>query len=120
MGVISRLVLKTANRHGWIDYLPDLTSPFGTSGKISHRAWFAPDEYRQFYEASRAQAKAPKSERWRVPNEDLHDFILFMVNSGLRPDEAKRIQVRDIEVAAVGANDERTPRPALPGGALWC
>jgi integrase len=120
--VTLRLVLKTANRHGWIDYLPDLSSPYGTSGKISHRAWFAPDEYKQFYEASRERAKHPKSERWRLPNEDLHDFILFMVNSGLRPDEAKRIQVRDIEAIADGANDERILHIAVRGkrGVGYC
>jgi hypothetical protein len=40
--VTLRQVLKTANRHGWIDYVPDLSAPYKTSGKIVHRGWFSP------------------------------------------------------------------------------
>ena len=30
--------------------------------------------------------------------EDLHDYVLFMVNTGLRPDESRRIQFRDVKI----------------------
>jgi hypothetical protein len=86
-------ILKTANRKGWIVALPDMTAPYKTSGKISHRAWFSPDEYKMLYKATGERAKNPKKERWRTACEDLHDFVLFMVNSGLRPDEALHIQI---------------------------
>ncbi|WP_231711120.1 hypothetical protein [Xanthobacter dioxanivorans] len=36
--VTLRQVLKTATRHGWLQYLPDLSPPYKTSGKIVHRA----------------------------------------------------------------------------------
>ncbi len=42
--VTLRQVLKTATRHGWLDHLPDLTIPYNTQTKVSHRAWFSPDE----------------------------------------------------------------------------
>src|SRR5256885_1980961 len=32
--VLIRQVLKTAQRHGWIEHLPDLSVPYRTSGKI--------------------------------------------------------------------------------------
>jgi hypothetical protein len=35
---IIRQVLKTANRHGWLPYLPDRSVPYKTFGKITHRA----------------------------------------------------------------------------------
>lgn len=35
--VCLRQVLKCANRHGWLPYLPDLSAPFRASGKVSHR-----------------------------------------------------------------------------------
>src|SRR5580698_6401869 len=54
-----RHVLKTASRHGWLEYLPDLSAPYKASGKISHRAWFSPAEYKQLYEATRERAKNP-------------------------------------------------------------
>lgn len=105
--VCLRQVLKTANRHGWLPYLPDLSAPYKTSGKISHRAWFSPSEYKQLYEATRERAKHPKKERWRKACENLHDFVLFMVNTGLRPDEALRLEFRDVAIVTDEATGER-------------
>jgi integrase len=100
--VCLRQVLKFARRHGWIELLPDLADPYRASSKVSHRAWFSPAEYKQLYEASGERAKNPKKERWRTKCEDLHDYILFAANSGLRPDEMKRLQVRDVEILQDG------------------
>jgi len=58
--VTLRQIFKTALRHGWIDHLPDLSAPYRASAKISHRAWFSPEEYRQLYEATRKRAQDPK------------------------------------------------------------
>lgn len=120
--VTLRHVLKTANRHGWLPYLPDLTTPYRSSGKIAHRAWFSPDEYKQLYKATGERAKHPLKERWRTACEDLHDYVLFMVNSGLRPDEAKRIQFRDVEIVADGPGAERILHIAVRGkrGVGYC
>jgi integrase len=102
-----RHVLKTANRHGWLPYLPDISPPYKTSGKVSHRAWFSPEEYKRLYEATRERAKHPLKERWRKACEDLHDYVLFMVNTGLRPDEAARIEFRDVAIVTDEATGER-------------
>lgn len=102
-----RHVLKTANRHGWLPYLPDISAPYKTSGKISHRAWFSPEDYKRLYEATRERAKHPLKERWRKECEDLHDYVLFMVNTGLRPDEAGRIEFRDVAIVTDEATGER-------------
>ena len=102
-----RHVLKTANRHGWLTYLPDLTAPYKSSGKITHRAWFSPDEYKQLYQATRQRAKNPIQPRWRKPCEQLHDYVLFMANTGLRPDEAARLEFRDVAIVTDEATGER-------------
>ncbi len=102
-----RLVLKAAQRHGMLQYLPDLSAPYKTSGKITHRAWFSPEEYKRFYEATRERAKHPKKERWRSACQDLHDFVLFMANTGLRPDEALRLEYRDVAIVTDEATGER-------------
>ena len=117
-----RHVLKTANRHGWLPYLPDISAPYKMSGKIAHRAWFSPEEYKAFYKATGERAKNPKKERWRSACEDLHDYVLFMVNSGLRPDEAKRIELRDIDVVADGPGNEEILHIAVRGkrGVGYC
>jgi integrase len=101
-----RHVLKTAERHGWIQYVPNISPPYKTSGKISHRAWFSPDEYKQLFEATRKRAENPPKPRWKWACEQLHDFVLFMVNTGLRPDEAWRIEYRDVEIVEDQATDE--------------
>jgi integrase len=36
----------------------------------------------------------------------LHDFVLFMVNTGLRPDEAWRLEFRDVEIVDDAGTDE--------------
>ena len=59
------------------------------SGKISHRAWFSPDEYKQLYQATRERAQEAEARTdTNGRAEQLHDYVLFMANTGLRPDEA--------------------------------
>ncbi|MDE3105819.1 MAG: phage integrase SAM-like domain-containing protein [Acidobacteriota bacterium] len=96
--VTLRQIFKTALRHGWIDHMPDMSAPYRASAKISHRAWFSPEEYKQLYEATRKRAQHPKQPRFRWESEQLHDYILFSANTGLRPDEAMRLQFRDVKV----------------------
>ena len=105
--VVLRGVLKTATRHGWLPYLPDISVPYKTSGKIVHRAWFSPAEYKQLYEATRERAKNPKNQRWKEACERMHDYVLFMANTGLRPDEAGHLQFRDVAIVTDEATGER-------------
>ncbi len=105
--VTLRLVLKTAHRYGWIDAVPDISPPYKTSGKVKHRAWFSPKEYKMLYEATRERANNPSTERYRTTWENLHDYVLFMANTGLRPDEAGRLQYRDVTIVTDQDTGER-------------
>jgi hypothetical protein len=50
-------------------------------GKIEHRPWFTPDEYKQLYTATREYAKTARAQdKWRA--EQVHDFVLFLANTG--------------------------------------
>ena len=104
--VTLRHVLKTAERQGWIKFIPNLSPPYKTSGKISHRAWFSPEEYKRLYEGTRTRAAHPPKPRWKWQCEQMHDFVLFMVNTGLRPDEALRLEFRDVEIVKDAASGE--------------
>jgi integrase len=105
--VTLRQTLKTAIRHGWLQHLPDLSEPYRTNAKISHRAWFSPEEYKRLYNATRRRAEKPhKGERFRWVSEQTHDYVLFMVNTGLRPDEAKRLEYRDVTIVRDGDTGE--------------
>ncbi|MFK5978070.1 MAG: site-specific integrase [Rhizobiaceae bacterium] len=96
--VTLRLVLKTAIRHRWLQHLPDLSAPYKSSGKIVHRAWFSPAEYKKLYEATRKNIQNAKKIGKEKLAAQLHDKILFMANTGIRPDEANWLEYRDIEI----------------------
>ncbi|GAA0732038.1 site-specific integrase [Sphingomonas japonica] len=105
--VTLRQVLKTANRKGWIDALPDMSAPYKTSGKVKHRAWFSPEEYKILYEATRERAKNPPKPRWREVCENFHDYVLIMGNTGLRPNESARLELRDVKIVEDKGTGER-------------
>jgi integrase len=111
--VTLRQVLKTAVRRGWLTSIPDVSKPYKLSGKVSHRPWFSPAEYQQLYKATRKNAKeALPHLRWAA--EQLHDYVLFMENTGLRPDEAKNLQHRDIEIVyEAGLRDVKEDKERL-------
>jgi integrase len=73
---------------------------------VTHRAWFSPEEYKTLYEATRRRADKPLNNRHRWACEQLHDHVLFMANTGLRPDEAGRLEFRDVVVVKDHATKE--------------
>lgn len=85
---------------GWIPFVPNLSQPYMSQGKRGRRAWFSPEEYVQLYTATRRRISEGKRPGWTAKYEDLHDFVLFMANTGLRPDEALRLELRDVSVEA--------------------
>jgi len=117
-----RQVLKTAIRHKWLAHLPDLSPPYKSQGKIVHRPWFSPAEYKQLYEATRRNAREPLNPHFRWQAEQLHDFVLFMGNTGLRPDEAKQLQHRDVAIVLDRDTGEHILEIEVRGkrGVGWC
>lgn len=104
--VTLRQVLKTAIRHEWLAHLPDFSPPYKSQGKVVHRPWFSPEEYKQLYTMTREHAKdSLPHHRWNA--EQLHDYVLFLGNTGLRPDEAKNLQHRDITIVEEGRKGDR-------------
>lgn len=104
--VTLRLVLKTAVRHDWLSHLPDLSMPYRASGKVTHRAWFSHDEYRKLYSATRKNAKETTGKIRKYEAEQLHDKVLFLANTGIRPDEANWLEYRDVEIVEDEATGE--------------
>lgn len=104
--VTLRQVLKTALRHGWIQHLPDMTAPYRSAGKVSHRAWFSPQEYATLCDAIAVKAQDRKNHK-RAAWAQLHDYVLFIANTGLRPDEAALLEFRDVQVVDDQASGER-------------
>jgi integrase len=107
--VTLRQVLKTAIRHGWLQHLPDLSMPYRRSGKVEHRAWFSPREFSQLAAATRKridEGMGGRPLRWKWEYEQFYDYILFMGNTGLRPDETAQLQFRDVQIVRDRDTDE--------------
>lgn len=104
--VTLRLALKTAHNYGWIPFVPNISAPYKTSGKVKHRGWFSKEEYEALYEETgKRAAKPPKDkyeERYQYVWKDLHDYVLFMGNTGLRADEAANLEYRDVKIVNEG------------------
>ena len=96
--VIIRQVLKHAEGLGWIAFVPNLSTPYMTQGKKGRRAWFSHEEYKRLYQATRRRITDGARRGWKGRYEDLHDFVLIMANTGLRPDEAWGLEFRDVAV----------------------
>jgi integrase len=96
--VIIRQVLKHAEGLGWIPFVPNLSTAYMTQGKRGRRAWFDPDEYEKLRKATRKRITDGTRPGWKSEYEDLHDFVVFMVNTGLRPDEAWKLEFRDVKI----------------------
>ncbi len=104
-----RQVLKYAEGNGWIKYVPNLSTPYMTQGKRGRRAWFSHEEYQTLYEATRDRIDEGTRRGWKKEYEDLHDYVLIMANTGLRPDEVLRVEFRDVKVE----NDYATKKTLL-------
>ena len=69
------------------------------------RSGFAPSagrRERNFWlqrQSARIRHAKPLNNKYRWWGEQLHDLILFMSNTGLRPDKALRLEYRDVTVA---------------------
>lgn len=102
-------VLDWARKHGLIASLPNIKAPkLQKHHQISRRPAFDLDEWRALYRYLRIWVKEefdPKDPKGARPN-SLHKWhrqltrlcILFMGCSGLRPNEARQLRWRDIEV----------------------
>ena len=101
-----RQILKWAEGMGWIPFVPNLSQPYMSQGKRGHRAWFSPEEYKQLRTATKKRVDEGTRPGWKSHYEDMHNFVVFMANTGLRPDEAFRLQLRDVQVVKDEATNE--------------
>lgn len=93
-----RQILKFAAADGTIPYVPDLSFDILRKTKVSRRAWFSHKEYERLYTATGRRIEEGGRPGWKSHYEDMHDYVLFQANTGLRPDEAKHVEIRDIEI----------------------
>jgi len=90
-------LLKTANRKRWIAAVPDLSAPYKSRARLATGPGSRPRTTSAF---TRDPGAGPQSPEGAVAYEceQFHDWVLFMANTGLRPDEASNLQYRDVSI----------------------
>jgi site-specific recombinase XerD len=90
-----RQVLKHAQKLGLIDSVPLL--PIITT-EDNPRPWFSDDEYRLLKTTARALARQSIVKKNEPLSKEVRDFIVFMVNTFLRPSDWYNLQRKHIRV----------------------
>jgi len=92
-----RIVFRRAKLRGELENTPIFLSEHKPSAKATPRTWFQPEQYVQLYRATRKNISLLKDTRWHTAAMELHDYVLFVANSGLRVGEARNVRFCDVK-----------------------
>jgi integrase len=92
-----QLVLKYAVMHRIIKSRPKFEKP-RKKRDLTPRAYFTKEDYRLLRIEAKNNEKRLANTRWKDDASELRDYIILMVNSGLRVGEAKNVKLRDIKI----------------------
>lgn len=90
---VLRAILKYALREGWIEkmcQLPMLSVTPKAGG------WFTLAEWKHIQKVARQRIERSPNEKERRQREYIYDYMMFLVHTGLRVDEAFQVRYRDI------------------------
>lgn len=93
--IVIRQTLKFAKRKGWISALPDQPR---IPVKAVARPWFSREEYRKLLAVSEARIKRSTNPNEKLARQDLGDYIVFLVHTGVRIGESLNIRRKDIKM----------------------
>lgn len=91
-----RVVFRRAKMRGDISSRPEFVTERKTYADATPRTWFEPDQYELLYTTTRANIRKKKDTRWHDHAKELHDFVLFVANTGLRIGEARNVRFCDV------------------------
>jgi integrase len=92
-----RLCLHEAVRKEWIDRLPILKIDAVVKREGRPRVWFEEDELEKLLVVARAHMTELAGTRWVDDGFECYDFIIWMVNTGMRVGEAMNVRICDVE-----------------------
>jgi integrase len=96
-----RLLLKWCHFQEFIKYLPEF--PPKSKLQVSNpRPWFSPVEWTELKKVSRKRIAEGRSYRIRNDRQELHDFMIWIVNTGMRVEETFRVRYEDVEIIKKG------------------
>ena len=107
-----RVVFRRAKMRGDIDTAPVFVTERKTAADATPRTWFDADQYEQLYTKTRANIREKKGTRWHDDAQELHDFVLFVANTGLRIGEARNVRFCDVRYSE-DTNEYEEKQPIL-------
>ena len=101
-----RVVLRECSKAGWIDNVPKFTEDRTQKTQSLPRSWFSPPEYKKLFEATRKNIRKKTSPNYpkhlkvqrKLNAEELHDYVLFSANTGMRVDELRNVRFCDCDI----------------------
>jgi integrase len=91
--------LKTAVQRGVLPSMPLMPS---IEGKAGVRGWFTKEEYNRLLRECKKHEKLQTKVRSHTIDQELRLFVTFMVNTFMRPGDAKYLRHKNIEVVRKG------------------
>jgi integrase len=110
------LLLKWCLTQDLIKQLPQF--PPKSKKQISNpRPWFTPDEWNKLKKVSRQRIKESRTIRNIKDRQELHDFMVWIVSTGMRVEETFRVRFEDVKIhkKKVGKKSERETRFPIRG-----
>jgi len=107
--MIGRSILKWAQQQGYRGKAPLPAFTFTPKNKLVRPA-FTQAEFKKIRMALPKWAAEAENEHWQQSRWLLHDYVLALGMSGLRPGEANNMTVRDVELYEEGGNNNITLR----------
>jgi|TARA_B100000315_G_scaffold1178_1_gene1088 integrase len=95
--VAIRQVLKYCVLQGHLQSLPDFPKK-QKKEKSNPRPWFELDEWKKLQKHSQKRIEKSRGTRQRWEREQLHDFMIFMVHTGMRVEEVLRTQYQNCKI----------------------
>jgi len=98
--VTLRQILKFAVARGVISNVPVFPGAHIIGSiEANPQPWLTKDEWKRLMQVAADRIKAAPNTRTRAQRQELRDFCEFMLMTGLRVDEARKLQVRDVAIA---------------------
>ena len=93
-----RLCLNEALQREWIDRLPPIKVDKATTKDVLPRCWFERSELRTLLRIAKLHIDTHKKTRWAGDAAECYDFIIWLLNTGMRVGEARNVRFCDVEV----------------------
>ena len=103
---VIRVVLRECSKGGWIDTVPKFMEDPTEKTPSLPRSWFTLPQYRKLVRATRKNITKKTAllhpqhlkDKRQLDAEEMHDYVLFSANTGMRVGELRNVRFCDCEI----------------------